>query len=331
MKPRRRAGLAGIVVLAMIAVGVAGYMLIESMSFTDAFYMTIITLFTVGFREVKELSTAGMYFTIFFIVAGVGTLFFLISSFVELMLEEVFGEVMGRRRMSLKIKKIKDHYVICGFGRVGENICKELKDSGKEILVVEKDEKTAEQAISEGFLTVVGDATNLEVLEEAGVGRARGLVAALHTDADNLFVTLTARSMNPELFIVTRSVYPQTTDQLIYAGADRVISPYVLGAKRIANLLLKPSVCDFLDVVFHAESIEFRIEEMVVGKDSPYAGRTIGESRVKTETGALILALREPGQPRFNTNPDKNTRIREGDMLIVMGTAEQLEKIREKL
>jgi len=315
----------------IFAVGVAGYMLIEGMTFTEALYMTVITLATVGFREVREPSTAGMYFTVFIIVTGVITLFLLVGSLAELFLEELFGERMGRRRMGLRIRKLRDHYVICGFGRVGENVCRELLSTTPDVVVVEKGEEIAERARGEGFLVVQGDATDVEVLEEAGVRRARGLVAALQTDADNLFVTLSARSLNPSLYIVTRSVYPQSTDKLIYAGADRVISPYVMSAKRMANLLQKPGVCDFLDLVMHAEDIEYRIEEVALTAKSPYAGRTVGQSKLREETGVLVLALRNAGAKDFNTNPSPETILRAGDNLIVIGTSEQIERMRSRL
>lgn len=331
MKSSRRVGISAMILSSIIAIGVIGYMLIEEMTFTQALYMTVITLSTVGFREVKELSSAGMYFTIFIIITGVIALFFLIGSLVELMLEDIFGERMGRRRMNLRIRKLKGHYVICGFGRVGENVCRELWNTTHDLVVVEHDGAKIKHAEDEGFLVVRGDATEVEVLEEAGVMRAKGLVSALHTDADNLFVTLTSHSLNPDLFIVTRSVQPQSIEKLLYAGANRVISPYVMSARRMANLLEKPSVCDFLDIVVHAENIEFRLEEMVVGKDSTYAGQTIAGSRLRADTGALILALREAGREDFNTNPDKDTRLKEGDTLILMGTGDQLARVQKKV
>lgn len=331
MKPSRRVVLAASIVGIILAIGVVGYMLIEDMTFNQALYMTVITLSSVGFKEVKDLGTGGKYFTIFIIVTGVVALFFLVASLVELFLQDIFGERMGRRRMNLRIKKLKDHYVVCGFGRVGENVCHELMSTTSDVVVVERDEACAQRAADEGFLTVHGDSTEVAVLEQAGVSRAKGLVSALHTDADNLFVTLTARSLNPSLYIVTRSVFPESTDKLIFAGADRVISPYVMSAKRMANLLQKPSVCDFLDVVVHAEDIEYRIEEMVVGKHSAYAGKTIAGSRLRAETGALVLALRSAGKQDFDTNPGKDTALKEGDTLIVMGTGDQISRVQNKV
>lgn len=233
--------------------------------------------------------------------------------------------------MNLRIRKLKDHYVVCGFGRVGENVCRELATTTREVVVVEQDEAAAHRAADEGFLTVLGDSTEVAMLEQAGVGRAKGLVSALHTDADNLFVTLSARSLNPSLYIVTRSVFPESTDKLLFAGADRVISPYVMSAKRMANLLQKPSVCDFLDIVVHAEDIEYRIEELVLGKNSAYSGKTIAASKLRAETGALILALRSAGKRDFDTNPGRDTALKEGDTLIVMGTGDQISRMQKRI
>ncbi len=331
MRPSGRIKRASILVLTVMAIGIAGYILIEDMTFTQAFYMTIITIATVGFREVKELSTGGQYFTIFIILCGVGTLFYFVTSLFEVMLEGLFGEAIGRRRMTQRIKALRDHVIICGFGRVGENVCREFQRAGRDFVVVEKDEETVERAMEEGFLAVKGDATHVEILEEAGVARAKGLVSALHTDADNLFVTLTARTINPRIFIVTRCVYPKSTEKLIYAGADRVISPYLLSARRMANLILRPNISDFLDVVVRAEDVEFRVEEMRLERDSPYAGKTIGEANIKTETGVLVLALRGKDSREFDTNPGSDTRLNEGDTLIVMGTKSQLDNFQKRM
>ncbi len=331
MKVSHRLALAILVFVFIVFVGVTGYALIEGMGFSQALYMVVITLSTVGFKEVSELGTGGKYFTIFIIITGVISLSFAVGALVELLLVDIFGERAGRKRMNLRIRKLEGHYVVCGFGRVGENVCRELTATTRDVVVVEQDEAAANRAADEGFLTVAGDSTQVAVLEQAGVGRARGLVSALHTDAENLFVTLTARSLNPSLYIVTRSVFPESTDKLLFAGADRVISPYVMSAKRMANLLQKPSVCDFLDIVAHAEDIEYRIEEVVVGKGSPYAGKTIADSRLRAETGALILALRSAGRDDFDTNPGRDMVLKEGDTLIVMGTGEQISSMRERV
>lgn len=221
-----------------------------------------------------------------------------------------------------------DHYIVCGFGRVGENVAQELDKSGSSFVVVESDPESAAKSISAGFLTLQGDATSASVLEEAGVRQARGLVSALHTDADNLLVTLTARSVSPDLFIVTRSVYPESVEKLRFAGANRIISPYAMSGRRMANLLLSPAVSDFLDIVAHGGPLEFRLSELRVQPGSRLAGKTIGDSTVKARTGAMILAVRKEGERRmFNTNPDGDTFLEAGDLLIAMGTGDQLDAL----
>jgi len=328
MRARRRIDLAALLVAGILIVGTLGYMAIEHMSFTEALFMTVITISTVGFREVRPLGTGGMYFTIFIIISGVGALFFFLTGVLESAFEGLLGEVLGRRRMSGRIKKMQDHYIVCGFGRVGENVAQELDKSGSRFVVVEKDPENSAKSVAAGFLTLQGDATSAQVLDEAGVRQARGLVSAVHADADNLLVTLTARSVNPDLFIVTRSVYPESVEKLRFAGANRIISPYAMSGRRMANLLLSPAVSDFLDIVAYGGPLEFRLSEMEVCPGSELAGKTIGASTIKSRTGAMILAVRKDGQRRqFNTNPDGNTFLEVGDLLIVLGTGDQLEAL----
>ncbi len=328
MRARRRIDLAALLVAGILIVGTLGYMGIEHMSFTEALFMTVITISTVGFREVRTLGTGGMYFTIFIIISGVGALFFFLTGVLESAFEGLLREVLGRRRMSGRIKKMRDHYIVCGFGRVGENVAQELANSGSAFVVVESKPEGSAKAMAAGFLTLQGDATSAQVLEEAGVRSARGLVSALHADADNLLVTLTARSVSPDLFIVTRSVYPESVEKLRFAGANRIISPYAMSGRRMANLLLSPAVSDFLDIVAHGGPLEFRLGEMEVAPGSELAGKTIGTSTVKARTGAMILAVRKQGERRqFNTNPDGDTFLEAGDLLIVMGTGDQLDSL----
>ncbi|MHB8781523.1 MAG: potassium channel family protein [Candidatus Geothermincolia bacterium] len=327
MRARRRIDLAALIVLALLGIGTAGYMLIEDMSLTQGLYMTVITISTVGFREVKALGTGGMYFTIFLIVSGVGSLFFLLGGLLESLLEGLFGEFLGRRRMSQRITKMEGHYIICGYGRVGENVARELARTGKQFTILERENEGAAKAMRAGYPTIRGDSTSAEVLEEAGVRRAAGLVSALHNDADNLLVTLTAHSLNPDLFIVTRSVYPESVEKLRFAGANRIISPYELSGRRMATLLLSPAISDFLDIVAQGGPLEFRLAEFEVGQASELAGKLIGDSAVKSHTGAMILAVRKDPGHLFDTNPDKNTLLEAGDLLIAMGTGEQLSEL----
>lgn len=308
----------------LLALAPIGYMLIEDMSYNEALYMTVITVFTVGFREVRPLSTAGMYFTIFVIFTGVINLFFIISSLIRYTFGEALRETFGRRRMDLRIRKLRDHYVVCGFGRVGEVVCETLAEAGVDFVVIEKDPVRIMEATDRGYLHLEGDATDTEILVSAGVPYARGLVCALENDADNLFTTLSARTLNRGITIVTRCVSPDSVDKLRYAGADQVISPYTLSGKRMATFLLRPGVYDYLDLVAHGVSLEYRLEELLVHEGSALAGKTIGEMEVKARTGAMIIAVRRASDGEFNTNPDKDTRIDAGDLLIALGKEEDL-------
>lgn len=311
----------------LLALAPVGYMTIEHMSYTEALYMTVITITTVGFREVRPLSTAGMYFTILVILTGVFNLFFIISGLISYTFGEALREIFGRRRMDLRIRKLRDHHVVCGFGRVGEVVCDTLAEAGADFVVIDRDPARLVLAQEKGYLCLEGDATSTETLVNAGVGRARGVVCALENDADNLFTTLSARSLNQEVIIVTRCVSRDSVDKLLYAGADRVISPYTLSGKRMASFLLKPSVFDYLDLVAHGISLDYRLEELEVEEGSELAGRTIGEMDIRVRTGALVVAVRKAADGRFDTRPDKDTRLDAGDLLIALGTPRDLSNL----
>ncbi len=317
---QRRVVMSLSLLVSLLLLAPIGYMAIEGMNYHEAIYMTVITVFTVGFREVRPLSTGGMYFTIFVIITGVFNLFFIISSLIRYTFGEALRETFGRRRMDLRIRKLRDHHIVCGFGRVGEVVCETLAEAGVEFLVVEKDPSRILEATDRGFLYLEGDATDNEILIAAGVQRARGLVCALENDADNLFTTLSARTLNKDIVIVTRCVSPDSVDKLLYAGADRVISPYTLSGKRMASFLLRPGVFDYLDLVVHGATLPYRLEELLVEPGSELAGRTIGELDIKARTGAMIIAVRKASDGEFNTKPDKDTLIDVGDLLIALGT-----------
>lgn len=324
MTRQRRIVIVLFILLILIVAGPAGYMLIEEMSYSEALYMTVITISTVGFHEVRPLSTAGMYYTIVIILIGVSALYFLVASLIIYTLKEVFRETFGRRRMDLRIRKLEGHYIICGYGRVGEVVADTMAESGVDFVVVEKDPARIGDAVDRGFLHIEGDATETSTLEQAGVRRAKGLVCALENDADNLFTALSARTLNKDIIIVTRCVSSDSIEKLEYAGADRVISPYEISGRRMATFLLKPGVYDYLDLVAHGTSLEYRLEELFIEPGSAIDGRTIGELDIKARTGALVLAVRKSESDSLNTNPDKNTRIDAGDMIVALGTEKDL-------
>jgi len=311
--------------LGVIAVvGVLGYMVLEGWSFTDALYMTVITLTTVGYREVRTLDATGQLWTMVLLITGVGTLFYAAVSSVELVVEGTIRGYFGRRRMQAAIGKLSGHHILCGYGRVGRQVAAEFARDGVPFVVIDQDPEIAEACAAEGHLVLLGDASDDGVLEEAGVRRAKGLVAAVDSDADNVFVVLSARKLNPKLNVVARASSDESAAKLEMAGADRTLSPYAVGGRRLAT---QPLIVDFLDIVTRGEKgIEFRLEEFGVPEDSFLAGHTIGELRIGERTGAMILATRNK-EGTFDTTPSANNRVRAGDTLIVLGTREQISRL----
>jgi voltage-gated potassium channel len=319
---RRRLAVALAVLASVTVAGTVGYIVL-GFSLLDALYQTVTTVTTVGFREVQPLTTAGKVFTIVLIIVGVGTALYTLGVIIETLLEGQLPEVFGRRRLERRISGMRDQVVVCGWGRVGRAIARDLAAMGAHTVVVDKDAIRLENA---PFPTVLGDATDDEVLDRAGVRRARALVAALDTDAGNLFVTLSARALRPDLFIVARVRLEENEDKLRRAGADRVVNPQSIGGARMAAFVLQPYVTEFVDVVMHDRGIEFRLEEIPVPEGSPIEGSSIREAHVRDRTGALVLALR--GQDgSFTTNPPPETVIRSGQVIIAIGTPGDLEKL----
>jgi voltage-gated potassium channel len=316
---RLRIGLAALV--GILVIGTAGYMAF-GFSLLDAVYQTVTTVSTVGFREVNPLSSGAQVFTIVLILVGVGTALYTFSQLLEAVVEGQIQELLGRRRMERQIARMADHVIVCGFGRVGRNLAQYVTGAGQEVVVIETDPDRADAAEVAGNV-VRGDATTDEVLREAGIERARVLVSALNTDAANLFVTLTARSLRDDLFIVARARAESSEAKLAQAGADRVVNPQGIGGARMAAFVLHPHVAEFLDVVMHDGSLEFRLEEVPLPHGSPLAGRSLRDAHIRDSTGALILALRDAGGG-FTTNPTPETVLEAGQILIAIGTEAQL-------
>lgn len=290
----------------------------------DALFQTVITVTTVGFGEVHPFGGGEKILAIALILTGVGTAAYTFSVLVETLLEGHLADEFGRRRMERQIRSLRGHVVMCGWGRVGRAIAKYLQASNLEVVVVDI---SAERCSTVPGPRVCGDATDEEVLRAAGIDRARVLITALNADADNLYVTLTSRSMRPDLFIVARTGSDNATAKLIQAGADRVVNPQDVGGSRMAALAAQPHVAEFLDVVMHDGSLEFRLEQIAVPADSPLVGETLRSARVHAQTGALVLALRHPGE-EFRTNPPPEAEVEGGDVLVVIGNVAQLEALR---
>ncbi len=324
---RRQFILSLVSIVIVIFCGTSGYVLLEKWSFLDALYMTITTITTVGYREVHELSGPGKVFTLVLIVFGVGTILYTLNNAARIVIEGEIQEIFGRRKLEKKIKQLKNHYIVCGFGRMGRVIGKELKEKGAEFVVIEK-ETMSPDVLDADMLFVRGDATKDEVLREAGIERARGLISVLPTDAENLYVVLSARVLNPDMNIVARAGEEGSEQKLLRAGADRVVSPYHIGGLRIAHTVLKPSVVDFIEFATRSGNIDLQMEEIYVREGASIAGTTLDECGIGRELGIIIVAIkRSGGDMRFN--PTFRTTIKPGDVLIALGERTKLKVLED--
>lgn len=307
--------------VAIVIIGTIGYEVIEGWAFLDSIYMTITTITTVGFREVHPLSDTGRIFSIVLIIFGVGGALYVLTSIMGYILEGQFGITVGRRRMKNKIARLKEHFILCGYGRVGQAIAQAFSGEGAPFVIIANNEEHIAKAEKEGYLCILGDATSDEVLKEAGIEQAHGLVSAVGSDTDNTFITLSAREMHPELFIEARSSSPESEGKLRRAGADRVISPHAIGGRRMAMLALRPAVVDFIDTVAYGRGRQLELENVDVADDSSLVGRTMEQARSKD--GITVLAMRKKSG-KLLANPPGEEIIEDGDRLIVIGTKGRL-------
>ncbi len=316
-------------VIGLIVIGSAGYMIIEGWNFLDSIYMVVITLATVGYREVHTLSPAGTIFTILLIVFGVFTLYYVIRVFSEYILVSRFDEDFKNKRMHTKIQSLKDHYIICGLGRVGIKVAEEFSKEDVQFVLVEIDPDIAEDCRGKGWMCLVGDATNEEVLLEAGIMNAKGLISTLGRDSDNALTVITARTLNSRLFIVARANTDTAVAKLIRVGANRAISPYQISAFRMATFALRPGVADFVDNVLDLNKSEIQISDITVSSNSPLVDQPLEKYLANRKSGISVLIVNR-ADGRAIINPVGNTEVQSGDRLILMGTHDNLQKI-EKL
>jgi len=326
--PLRRLALSVALLVLLNLFGTAMYMWLEGWDFVDSLYMTVITIATVGFGEVRGgLSTEGRIFTIVLIYLGVGLATTAISNAVSLALGPLLWDTLQQRRMRSMIDKLKDHYIVCGFGRMGAQIVRDLRARDEKFVVVDANPEVEELLQEEKIPYFIEDATEDEILLAAGIERAQGVVAALGSDPANLMMVLTARELNPNLFIVARVVRPESESKLRRAGANRVINPYQIGGHRIALSLLRPAVHDFMDHIFHfGEGREIDIGQLHVAPGSAYDGKTIAESGLRDDHNVSILAIREPnGQISITPNP--TAVIQSNAELIIIGPPQSIYRL----
>lgn len=315
-KEKLRVALIGL--LTIILVGTAGYHLIEGWPFLESLYMTIVTLSTVGYGDYYPQTNEGRLFTIALIIFGVGTMFLTIVLLAESTIETRLRALTGRGRQDKMIAKIKNHYIVCGCGRIGHLICRELKADKMDFVVIENNPEVIQKIEEEGFIYYKGDSTQDKSLLNAGIKRARGIVCVLPTDAENLYVILTAKELNPDIFILSRSEEEESEHRLLRAGADRVMSPYTLGGMRMAMAILRPAMLDFIEITTRRQSLELRMEELSVCDGSPVIGKSLEESEIRHDYGLIIVAVKkDSGKMIFN--PLASYIIEKGDKLIAMG------------
>jgi voltage-gated potassium channel len=324
---KRRILIAASLVILIIAIGTTGYNLIEGWGLLDSIFMTVTTITTVGYREVHPLSKGGMIFTIILILTGLGIVFYILNMGARVLIEGEIRELFGRRRLEKRIKNLKGHQIVCGFGRMGKIISREFKARGLEFVVIERDPLSAGLA-EDGILFIAGDATKDEVLKEAGIDTAVGLISVLPTDAENLYTVLTAKGLNPNLRIVARAGEEGSEQKLLRAGADKVVSPYYIGGLRIAHTILKPAVCDFVEFATRAGNIELQMEEISVQEKSGLDGQTLDTTGIGRDLGVIIVSIIRPGEEMM-FNPTSKTVLKAGDVLIALGDVKKLAQVEE--
>ncbi|HEY5672303.1 MAG TPA: potassium channel protein [Malonomonas sp.] len=317
MDPLRKVLLSLLTLLTLVAGGTIGYMVLENWRPFESLYMTVITISTVGYKEVHELSEDGQVFTLLLIIFGAGTIAYTIGSMFQFMVEGQLRKLLGRKKLQKKIRNLKDHYIICGYGRIGRLIARDFAAKPLPFIIVEQDIERCRQLAEANYLFVEGDATHDDILERAGIRQAKGLITAVTSDSANVYITLTARGINPELYILARASEDRADVKLMRAGADKVVSPYTIGASRMAQAVLRPSVVDFIDIATGTENLELQLEEIRVSADSPLVGKSLINSSIRKDLGIIIVGIKKAEKMFFNPAP--TTEIEAGDTLITLG------------
>jgi voltage-gated potassium channel len=320
------AGFCGILVA-----GVVGYMCFENISFVDALYMTVITISTVGYGDMVPIHTSGKIFTVFMVLGGVGYVMYMFSKIMETVIEGGLRELMGKRLMAKELARLKDHYIVCGFGRIGKVICETLDRSEIRFAVIESDPNEFQNIVAAGYNVIKGDASEDDILNKAGINNAKGLIAVVSSDADNVFITLTAKGLNPDIFILARSSGTAgAKKKLKRAGADCVISPYTIGGMRMAHSVIRPNVIDFLEASMAVDEYNLQIEELCVGESADLKGKTLMDSNIRKSFDIIVVGIKR-GKNIMLFNPKPDTVILGGDILIVLGKKGQIANLKQSI
>ncbi len=309
-----------------LALGTTGYVLIEGYTLFEGLYMTVITLSTVGYEEVRPLSEIGRGFTVFLIVAGLGTVFYAFTRIGQLVIEGELAEILGRKRMRNELQALTDHFIVCGYGRTSEPVVAGLAQEDLPFCVIDLDANHAPELAEHGIAHLIGDATEEAALEEAGIRRARGVLALLPSDADNLYLTMSSKGLNPDVRVIARASSPKAEANLRRGGADSVVSPYKTAGNRVLHAAIKPTVVEFMELATPRMNIELTLEEVLVEPESALAGSSLAEGEIRKKCGAIIVAIkRASGEMTFN--PHAAEEIHAEDTLIALGEPEDLEKL----
>jgi voltage-gated potassium channel len=321
--PLLRFRLPAVLLLIVIAIGTTGYMVIEGWDLLDSFFMVIITISTVGYTEIHPLSVAGRLFTSALIVVGVGTMLFGFGVFAETLADNSFGIFRRQRQMESRLNALKDHFIVCGYGRIGAQVVIEFVEHGVPFVIIDRTDEALERLHREGKLHVEGDAASEEILKQTGIERAKGLICAVDSDERAVYIVLAARALNPKLYIIARAGYPESIRRLELAGADRVISPYRMAGHLMAELAVRPALVDVLDTLHHGES-DIGLEELLVNPRTAAIGKTVAEAGLLETSRAKLLAVRRR-DGSLHVNPSGDLRLEEGDLIIALGSEPQLQ------
>ena len=306
--------------------GTCGYYFVEHMSPFEAFYMTIITISTVGFAEVIPLSQAGRTITVIIIILGISVGAYTIGVLVRALVEGELVQIFGRRKMQKQVSGLKNHFIICGFGRIGRIICSELDADQIDFIVIEQDPSVIEHIEARKYLYLDMDATSEEALMQAGIMEAKGIVTAVNSDANNVFITMTAKSLRPDVFVLARASEEKNEVKLFRAGATRVVSPYLIGGRRIAQMLKKPTVVDFIDIAMMGSHLGLMMEEATIGDKSSLIGKNLIDSHLRKDYGVIIVAIKKrSGDMVFNPTPSE--KLEAGDVIVVIGKQEDMKRM----
>lgn len=327
MNPKNKLIGASFAIVVILGFGTLGFKLLTEWSWFESFYFTLITITTIGYTEPADLTEQGRYFGTLLIVVGVGTLGYALSVAVQSIVSLEIVSSLGKRHLMKELQKLKGHYIVCGAGRVGRKVGQEIADRDLDCVLIETEDE-AKSFESAGYRVLKGDATNEDVLKTAGIERAKGIVCAVSSDPENLYITLTARDLNKDIYIVARANEESVIPRLTRAGADKVVSPVITGSRQMAQMLLKPAVADFIELASMADKLDLELEQLEIGSDSELVGSSVGDSAIGSTHDVIVIAVQGSGG-NVVFNPDGDRTLESGDIVIVMGSRNELKNLRE--